>query len=99
MLFNILTAVFPCFIRNNGVSGKKNNEISNTTANTIINIDIAKILTYVPKMNASKNPKFAAKIIEEIRKPRILQKKKMTIYIYQEVNGGRFCSVYSILVI
>lgn len=40
----------------------------------MINIDIAKILMYVPKMNANKYPKFAAKIIEEIRKPRILQK-------------------------
>lgn len=62
-------------MRKVGDSGNKSNESSNKTVNIIINIDIAKMLTYVPKIKLNKNPKFAARTIEEVKKPRILQMK------------------------
>lgn len=69
--FDGLTAILPCFINVSGESGKNNSEISNNTASAIINCDIAKMLIYVPKINANKYPKLAAKIIDDIKKPRI----------------------------
>lgn len=59
-------------MRKVGDSGNRSNESSNKTTSTMINIDMAKILTYVPRIKDNKNPKFAAKTIEDVKKPRIL---------------------------